>query len=85
MGSAASPGVPVVSNDDLVCYCFSHTRGAISADYAAHGASTIEADIRQAIDAGHCECGVLNPAGVCCLGDVRALLRSLPNPAARDI
>ncbi len=84
MGSAASPGVRVASNADLVCYCFGHTRGALSADYAAHGTSTIEAQIRQAIDRGHCECGVLNPAGICCLGDVRRLLQSLPVPAAQD-
>lgn len=49
--------------DDLVCYCFQHTRRQIEQDYAVHGRSVILERIIDAKKAGGCDCGQKNPKG----------------------
>lgn len=51
------------SLDDLVCYCFSHTRNDIEKDYRKNGQSTIMAKIASEKKAGGCDCAIKNPKG----------------------
>lgn len=59
-----------------VCYCFRHTVGEILGPSRADQV-TILKDIEAGIDASQCACDLRNPQGSCCLGNVRALLKSL--------
>lgn len=60
-----------------VCFCFAHTADDIIADAAAHhGASTIKAEIKQAVADGHCACEHLNPSTQCCLADIHRTLKT---------
>lgn len=56
----------------LLCYCFEVTKEDIEAEVAATGRSTASERIKEFIRAGQCDCERKNPAGVCCLGDIRA-------------
>jgi len=58
-----------------VCYCFHHTEEEIAQEIRRTGASTIPAAITAKVQAGACACETENPAGVCCLGNVRAAVR----------
>jgi cation transport ATPase len=49
--------------DDLVCYCFTHTRKDIEQDYQKNGRSTIMAKIASEKKAGGCDCANTNPNG----------------------
>lgn len=49
--------------DDLVCFCFGHTRRNIEEDYLAYGQSTILTHILADKKADRCECSVKNPKG----------------------
>ena len=69
----------------LVCYCFEHTREAIQTDFQNHGASNIEANIREQVAAGSCSCEFKNPKGKCCLGDVRAAYKELQELAKEPV
>ncbi len=60
-----------------VCYCFGHTEGSIREEIEATGKSSVEEKVRAEIKAGNCACETTNPAGACCLGDVRAAIRRL--------
>ncbi|MBT9555537.1 MAG: cation transporter [Myxococcales bacterium] len=60
--------------DRLVCFCFRYTARAVLDDHAAHGRSTIAADIRSRCGRGEQDCIRKNPEGRCCLGNVGALL-----------
>ena len=60
-------GLKATDKPTPVCFCFAHTAADIAADLAAHGTSTISADVRAAVAAGSCSCEHLNPSGKCCL------------------
>lgn len=64
-------------DDVLVCYCFRHTTRSINAEFAANRAETVVARINAGIQAGQCACGIRNPQGSCCLGNVKAVIRNL--------
>ena len=50
--------------NDLVCYCFGHTRKDIEKDYLDHnGRSTILEKITFEKKAGQCDCSQKNPKG----------------------
>lgn len=61
------------ADDVLICYCFQHTAGAVR---GSSGQAIVD-DINAGIAAGQCACDWRNPQGNCCLGNVRALLKSL--------
>jgi hypothetical protein len=82
-----APAAPAITGDQLrervfqkepaddtpVCYCFQHTAGQVRrADSATQAA--ILADIVAGTRQGQCACGLRNPQGSCCLGNVRQLL-----------
>lgn len=72
-----SPGFKSKSPDALVCYCFQHRRGDIEAELLADGHTSIPDRIAAEVNAGTCACEVRNPAGKCCLGDVRKAIQEI--------
>jgi len=72
------------AEDVLVCYCFKHSVGEIHA--AAHETRlAILDDINAGIQADQCACDLRNPQGSCCLGNVRALIKRLEQPAQANV
>jgi len=49
--------------DNLVCFCFGHTRKEIEKDYLENGESTIMAKITSEKKRGGCDCANKNPKG----------------------
>ncbi len=66
--------------DVFVCYCFRHTVGDIRVALPETRTAIVD-DINTGINAGQCACDLRNPQGSCCLGNVRALIKRLPQPA----
>jgi hypothetical protein len=62
--------------DRTICYCFAETEAALRADVDQNTQSVIDR-VRAHIDAGRCACDVRNPRGVCCLGDLAAIMKRL--------
>ncbi len=56
--------------EDLVCYCFLHSREAITTEAEILGESPTLESIRASVKKKECACEVRNPAGKCCLRDV---------------
>ncbi len=50
-------------DNDLVCYCFSHTKKDIERDFQIHGFSTILEKIKNEKKNNGCNCAVENPKG----------------------
>ena len=51
-------------NDELICFCFQHTKRAIIDDVIAHqGASSIMRASRAEKKDGNCRCAETNPKG----------------------
>ena len=73
---ATQVGTKAGSKPEPVCFCFSHTADAITADLARHGRSTINESVKTAVADGLCACEHLNPTGKCCLPAIRRALRS---------
>ena len=68
-------------DDVFVCYCFGHVVGGMRS--ATHEARlAILDDITAGIQADQCACDMRNPQGSCCLGNVRALIKRLEQPAS---
>lgn len=67
-------GLKATDKPTPVCFCFAHTAADIAADLAAHGTSTISAEIRAAVAAGSCACEHLNPSGKCCLPEIHRVV-----------
>ena len=62
-------------DDGLICYCFRHTVGDVLKDRNA-GENKVVSEIDQGIKNGQCACDIRNPQGSCCLGNVRALVKT---------
>ncbi len=61
----------------LICYCFRHKVGDVLSDASNAGGATVIESIDAGIQAGQCACDIRNPQGSCCLGNVRALVKTL--------
>ena len=55
-----------------LCYCFEITRANIEQEIAETGSCAIPGRIASLTREGRCDCERKNPAGVCCLGEIRA-------------
>jgi hypothetical protein len=55
-----------------LCYCFHVTRADIQQEVAQTGRCNLVERITNETRAGNCDCERKNPAGVCCLGELRA-------------
>ncbi|MBU0946137.1 MAG: (2Fe-2S)-binding protein [Proteobacteria bacterium] len=51
------------TKEELLCYCFSHSREDIEQDIRKNGRSTIMEEIISSSRAGRCHCKDLNPKG----------------------
>lgn len=60
----------------FVCYCFKHTVAGIRSATPEARTSIIK-DIEAGIQADQCACGLRNPQGSCCLGNVKALAKQI--------
>jgi hypothetical protein len=60
-----------------VCYCFGFTAGDLEADVRSGGPAAIPGRIRQLVKARACACGVRNPSGRCCLGEIARVVKRL--------
>jgi len=65
------------SDDVFICYCFRHTPGSIRAELTSTSESTVIEAINAGIEAGQCACDIRNPQGVCCLGNVSAVVKGI--------
>ena len=61
----------------LVCYCFGHSVQSIREEIERTGRSTAIEAISTRMKKGECACERLNPKGICCLVDVRRVVREL--------
>lgn len=62
------------ASDTLVYYCFRYSVAAIKGSNSTERAAIL-AEIVAGTQQGQCACGLCNPQGRCCLGNVRELLR----------
>lgn len=70
--------------DDVnVCYCFDFKRSDIRRDLAKRGSTNIPDQIRKGIAEGRCDCERKNPQGVCCLGNVSAVVKAIQSEVVR--
>lgn len=60
-----------------ICYCFGHTEESARHEIANTGRSTVAEAITKEIQAGNCACEVKNPAGRCCLGEVKKTVQAI--------
>lgn len=58
------------------CYCFNHTVASLQTEVARTGESKVPKEITDACRAGLDRCEVTNPQGTCCLGNVRAVVKT---------
>lgn len=58
----------------MICYCFGENEAVMRREVEADGVSGAAARVRAHIAAKRCACEVRNPRGVCCLGDVIAIM-----------
>ena len=76
LGALRTTPFPKSDNPDrLVCFCFDHTVAAVAEDAQTHAESTLKAAITAACRSGLDDCARMNPEGVCCLGNVDAVIR----------
>lgn len=72
-----SVGVKEKESPRTVCYCFNHTVESITEEIQSTGKSSVAASIAARVKAGECRCELLNPKGVCCLGDVNKVVKDI--------
>jgi hypothetical protein len=59
-----------------VCYCFGFTPAMIRDELAATGKSTVVERIAAEMKSDFCSCEICNPQGSCCLGNMKAAVKS---------
>lgn len=67
----------------LVCYCFDESEESIRAELREQGRSGAVERVRAHIAARRCACDVKNPRGVCCLGELIAVVVRLTDEHAK--
>jgi bacterioferritin-associated ferredoxin len=60
-----------------VCYCFGISEDQIRREVETSGFSAAADRIKVLVRSGRCACEVRNPQGICCLGNVAAVGRSV--------
>lgn len=68
-------GLKEKSDPVPLCYCFGFARADVRAELRATGKCSIPERITAEVKAGNCACETKNPAGSCCLGDVRKAVK----------
>ena len=67
-----------------ICYCFGHTEESIIEEFETTNSSTVVDRITAEVRKGTCRCAEENPKGVCCLGDVRKVVRQITNAGGEE-
>jgi len=62
--------------DVFICYCFRHKQGELTTGSPDERRRILE-NITTGIQADRCACAIRNPQGLCCLGNVKTVLRGL--------
>lgn len=63
----------------ILCYCFEWSKEKIAKEIEENGTSLALTDIKHKMHTIGCQCEILNPSGVCCLGDVSKAIKELKN------
>ncbi len=64
------------SKERLACYCFHHSVSELEREVGENGSSKVPAEIKEKCKAGLDACAIKNPQGVCCLGNVRQVVKA---------
>ena len=86
-GEASGHAIPVAASrvrigqketvaDRTLCYCFGYSAADVAAQVERTGTSTISDVIAEHCRRGEDRCPENNPQGACCLGNVRAVMKS---------
>ena len=67
-----------------LCYCFDYTEESILEEMDKSGKSKAVEVITANVQAGLCACEIRNPAGRCCLGNVRAVIKKLETAGVKN-
>jgi hypothetical protein len=70
-----SLGAKRQGTETQLCYCFDYTKRDIIEEIENTGKSSAVDDITAKVQAKLCACEIKNPAGRCCLGQVRAAVK----------
>lgn len=63
--------------DVKLCYCFNHTRQSVQAQIQSFGKTSVLEDIKMKMKEPGCFCETSNPQGGCCLGNVKAWIKTI--------
>jgi hypothetical protein len=63
--------------DRTYCYCFGENDAAMTAELESTGRIGAIERVRHHIAERRCACGIRNPRGVCCLGDLSVAVRNI--------
>ena len=67
------------SGPSTVCYCFGVSKEMISEEILKTGKSTFLSWIGKEVKDGSCACEVRNPAGKCCMGEIKKVEKDFLN------
>lgn len=70
-------GVKAIKDPIPLCYCFGFDESHIRDEISETGTTTVPKRISKLIREGLCACEARNPAGGCCLGDVKKAVKRL--------
>ena len=65
-----------MGQEDLVCYCFNHTKSELETAIKDGTENDIIEDIKAKIKNPGCSCKTLNPSGKCCLPEIAKFIES---------
>lgn len=61
-----------INGDDRpLCYCFGFTEGTVRREIILKGEATVSTQVTHFIKENLCACDIRNPAGSCCLGEIK--------------
>lgn len=77
-------GAEASKDPNPLCYCFGFYESHLREEIAQTGSTTVPEQISRLIREGLCACGVRNPSGKCCLGEVKRTVDRLKKEAAQQ-
>lgn len=77
-------GLKEIEDPVPICYCFGFTEAMVRSEIERTGACTIPERISAEVKARHCACGVRNPQGSCCLGNVKEVVKQQMKKSAAE-
>lgn len=68
-----------MGQEELVCFCFNHTKAELENAIQENRENDIIEDIKAKIKDPGCSCKTMNPSGKCCLPDIANFIESKKN------